>query len=110
MFAFNVTGEIDEMRRRHDLVLELGGTCVMVNLTGAGLAGVLALRRHAALPIHAHRNGWGALTPLPVARLRLRRLGEDLAARRRRPHARQRPAQQVLRARRERRPPPPAPA
>ncbi len=30
MFAFNVTGEVDEMRRRHDLVLELGGTCVMV--------------------------------------------------------------------------------
>jgi ribulose-bisphosphate carboxylase large chain len=66
MFAFNLTGEIDEMRRRHDLVLELGGTCVMVNLTGAGLAGLLALRRHAALPIHAHRNGWGALSRAPA--------------------------------------------
>ncbi len=65
MFAFNVTGEIDEMRRRHDLVLELGGTCVMANLTGVGLSGLLALRRHAALPIHAHRNGWGALTRCP---------------------------------------------
>jgi ribulose-bisphosphate carboxylase large chain len=66
MFAFNVTGEIDEMRRRHDLVLELGGTCVMANLTGVGLSGLLALRRHAALPIHAHRNGWGALTRCPA--------------------------------------------
>jgi ribulose-bisphosphate carboxylase large chain len=66
MFAFNVTGEIDEMRRRHDLVRALGGTCVMVNLTGAGLAGLLALRRHADLPIHAHRNGWGALTRCPA--------------------------------------------
>ncbi len=66
MFAFNITGEIDEMRRRHDLVLELGGTCVMVNLTGVGLTGLLALRRHAALPIHAHRNGWGALTRAPA--------------------------------------------
>ena len=65
MFAFNVTGEIDEMRRRHDLVLALGGTCVMANLTGVGLSGFLALRRHAALPIHAHRNGWGALTRCP---------------------------------------------
>lgn len=65
MYAFNITGEIDEMRRRHDLVLDLGGTCVMVNLTGAGLSGVLALRRHAALPLHAHRNGWGALTRCP---------------------------------------------
>jgi ribulose-bisphosphate carboxylase large chain len=66
MFAFNLTGEIDEMRRRHDLVLELGGTCVMANLTGVGLSGLLALRRHAALPIHAHRNGWGALTRCPA--------------------------------------------
>ena len=54
------------MRRRHDLVLELGGTCVMVNLTGVGLTGLLALRRHAALPIHAHRNGWGALSRSPA--------------------------------------------
>jgi ribulose-bisphosphate carboxylase large chain len=66
MFAFNLTGEIDEMRRRHDLVLGLGGTCVMANLTGVGLSGFLALRRHAALPIHAHRNGWGALSRAPA--------------------------------------------
>lgn len=66
MYAFNITGEIDEMRRRHDRVLELGGTCVMVNLTGVGLSGLLALRRHAVLPIHAHRNGWGALSRAPA--------------------------------------------
>ncbi|MBB5221846.1 ribulose-bisphosphate carboxylase large chain [Amaricoccus macauensis] len=65
MFAFNVTGEIDEMRRNHDLVLALGGTCVMANLTGVGLSGFLALARHSELPIHAHRNGWGALTRCP---------------------------------------------
>jgi ribulose-bisphosphate carboxylase large chain len=66
MFAFNLTGEIDEMRRRHDLVLSLGGTCVMANLTGVGLSGMLALARHTELPIHAHRNGWGALTRAPA--------------------------------------------
>lgn len=66
MFAFNITGEVDEMRRRHDLVLSLGGTCVMANLTGVGLSGFLALRRHAALPIHAHRSGWGAFTRFPM--------------------------------------------
>jgi ribulose-bisphosphate carboxylase large chain len=66
MFAFNVTGEIDEMRRRHDLVLALGGTCVMANLTGVGLSGFLSLARHSALPIHAHRNGWGALSRAPA--------------------------------------------
>jgi ribulose-bisphosphate carboxylase large chain len=66
MVAFNLTGEIDEMRRRHDLVLALGGTCVMVSLNSVGLVGMLALRRHAALPIHAHRNGWGALSRCPA--------------------------------------------
>ena len=66
MFAFNVTGEVDEMRRRHDLVLALGGTCVMASIHSVGLTGLLALRRHAQLPIHAHRNGWGALSRHPM--------------------------------------------
>ena len=38
MFAFNLTGEIDEMRRRHDLVESLGGTCVMASLNSVGVA------------------------------------------------------------------------
>ncbi|RVT86668.1 ribulose 1,5-bisphosphate carboxylase [Rhodobacteraceae bacterium CCMM004] len=62
MFAFNLTGEVDEMRARHDLVLEHGGTCVMVSLNSVGLAGMLALSRGSELPIHAHRNGWGYLS------------------------------------------------
>lgn len=66
MFAFNVTGEVDEMRRRHDLVAELGGTCVMVSLNSVGVTGLLALARHSRLPIHAHRNGWGALSRHPM--------------------------------------------
>ena len=93
MFAFNLTGEVDEMRRRHDLVRDAGGTCVMVSLNRVGLAGLLALRRHAALPIHAHRNGWGYLSPPPRARLvDYAAWSEALAAGRRRPPARQRPA------------------
>lgn len=66
MVAFNLTGEVDEMRRRHDLVLREGGTCVMVSLNSVGLTGLLALRRHAQLPIHAHRNGWGYLNRHPA--------------------------------------------
>lgn len=66
MFAFNVTGEIDEMRNRHDLVQALGGTCVMVSLNSVGLSGMIALGRHSQLPIHAHRNGWGYLTRAPM--------------------------------------------
>lgn len=66
MYAFNITGELDEMRRRHDLVDTLGGTCVMVSLNSVGLVGMVELRRHARLPIHAHRNGWGYLSRAPM--------------------------------------------
>ena len=100
MYAFNISGSIDEMLRRHDAVLAAGGTCVMVSVNWVGFAGVEHLRRHARLPIHGHRNGWGALTRHPGARLRLRGLPEAVAARRRRPPARQRHPQQVLGARR----------
>lgn len=73
MVAFNLTGEIDEMRRRHDFVLARGGTCVMVSLNAVGWSGMLGLGRHTQLPVHAHRTGWGALT-------RASALGWDYAA------------------------------
>lgn len=65
MYAFNLTGEIDEMLRRHDAVLEAGGTCVMASLNHVGAPAVAHLRRHSQLPIHGHRNGWGMLTREP---------------------------------------------
>jgi ribulose-bisphosphate carboxylase large chain len=65
MVAFNLTGDLDQMRRRHDLVLAEGGTCVMVVLNSVGLVGFHELRRHAQLPIHAHRAGWGYLSRSP---------------------------------------------
>ncbi|NBE09561.1 ribulose-bisphosphate carboxylase large subunit family protein [Paragemmobacter ruber] len=73
MYAFNLTGEVDEMRARHDLILSLGGTCIMASANSIGLTGMLALRRHAQLPIHTHRNGWGYLSRHPG-------LGFDYAA------------------------------
>jgi ribulose-bisphosphate carboxylase large chain len=66
MFAFNLTGDLDQMRRRHDLVRDLGGTCIMASLNSVGLVGMLELRRHSELPIHAHRNGWGYLSRHPL--------------------------------------------
>jgi ribulose-bisphosphate carboxylase large chain len=66
MYAFNITGDIDQMLRNHDIVLASGGTCVMVSLNSVGLTGFAHLRRHCQVPIHAHRNGWGALTRCPV--------------------------------------------
>jgi len=59
MYAANITGEIDQMLRRHDLVVASGGTCVMVSVNSVGLPAMVALRRHAQVAIHGHRNGWG---------------------------------------------------
>lgn len=66
MVAFNLTGELEQMKRRHDLVLREGGSCVMLSLNSVGLVGLCELRRHSQLPIHAHRNGWGTLTRCPA--------------------------------------------
>ncbi|CAG4894244.1 ribulose-bisphosphate carboxylase large subunit family protein [Paraburkholderia gardini] len=65
MVAFNLTGDLDQMRRRHDLVLAEGGTCVMAVLNSVGLVGLHELRRHSQLPVHAHRAGWGYLSRCP---------------------------------------------
>ena len=66
MYAFNLTGEIDQMRARHDLLLAAGATCTMVSLNSVGLTGLIALSRHSQLPIHGHRNGWGSLSRHPA--------------------------------------------
>jgi len=60
MYAYNITGSVEQMLRRHDAVLAAGGTCVMVNVNAVGLAGLQAVREHSALPIHGHPAGWGA--------------------------------------------------
>lgn len=62
MYAFNLTGDMDEMRRRHDKLVSAGATCLMVSLNSVGMAGFVALRSFSQLPIHAHRNGWGYLS------------------------------------------------
>jgi ribulose-bisphosphate carboxylase large chain len=52
MYAANITGEIDEMLRRHDQVVAHGGTCVMVSIHSVGLPALTELRRHCAVAIH----------------------------------------------------------
>lgn len=67
MYAFNVTdGDPEQMVRNHDAVVAAGGTCIMVSVAQVGLSGFLYLRKRSQLPIHAHRNGWGALTRAPM--------------------------------------------
>jgi ribulose-bisphosphate carboxylase large chain len=66
VYAFNITGEIDEMIRRHDEVAAAGGTCVMVSMNSIGLPALTALRKHSQLAIHGHRNGWGMYARSPA--------------------------------------------
>jgi ribulose-bisphosphate carboxylase large chain len=66
MFAFNLSGDLDQMRRRHDLLLAHGATCLMASLNSVGLVGMIELARFSQLPIHAHRNGWGYLSRHPL--------------------------------------------
>lgn len=65
MYAINISGSVDEMLRRQDAVMEAGGTCVMLCLNWIGHSAVEHIRKHAQLPIHGHRNGWGAFTRCP---------------------------------------------
>jgi ribulose-bisphosphate carboxylase large chain len=66
MYAFNITGEYDELKRNHELVVKAGGTCVMVSILSIGLSGLAALNRYCEVPIHGHRNQWGMLTRCPL--------------------------------------------
>ena len=66
MYAFNISGEVDEMLRRYEYVVRSGGTCAMVSINSVGLAGTRKICDQRALAIHGHRNGWGMLTRHPL--------------------------------------------
>ena len=66
MVAFNISDEVDAMRRHADLVEREGGSCVMVSLNACGLSAVQTLRRHTPLALHGHRNGYGAMSRHPL--------------------------------------------
>ena len=61
-----------------------------------------ALRRHAQVAIHGHRNGWGMLSRSHATGMSFIALSKILAACRHRPRPREWPAQQILRRRCER--------
>mgnify|MGYP000873491073 CR=1 FL=1 len=65
MVAFNISDEVDAMRRHADLVEREGGDCVMASLNWCGLSAVQALRRSTPLALHGHRNGFGAFSRHP---------------------------------------------
>ncbi len=66
MYAFNLSGEIDEMLSRYETVVQHGGTCAMISINSVGLSAVKKICDQRQLAIHAHRNGWGMLTRHPL--------------------------------------------
>ncbi|TGQ68440.1 MAG: ribulose 1,5-bisphosphate carboxylase [Mesorhizobium sp.] len=66
MYAFGIShADPDEMMRNHDLVVEAGGNCAVVNINSIGFGGMAYLRKRSELVLHAHRNGWDILTRHP---------------------------------------------
>jgi ribulose-bisphosphate carboxylase large chain len=66
MYAANLTGDIDQMLRRHDHIVASGGTCLMVSMNSIGLPAMKVLRAHSQLVVHGHRNGWGMMGRSPA--------------------------------------------
>jgi ribulose-bisphosphate carboxylase large chain len=66
MYAFNISGEVDEMLHRYEYIIKAGGICAMVSINSVGLAGTKKICDIGELAIHAHRNGWGMLTRHPL--------------------------------------------
>ncbi|HEY6505342.1 MAG TPA: ribulose-bisphosphate carboxylase large subunit family protein [Chitinophagaceae bacterium] len=66
MYAFNISGEVDEMLQRYEKIVNSGGTCAMVSINSVGLSATKKICDQRQLAIHAHRNGWGMLTRHPL--------------------------------------------
>lgn len=66
MYAFNISGELDEMQRNYEKVVQSGGTCAMISLNSVGISAMKKIADNRALAIHGHRNGWGMLTRHPL--------------------------------------------
>jgi ribulose-bisphosphate carboxylase large chain len=66
MFAFNISGELDEMLYRYENIINSGGGCAMISINSVGLSAVKRICDQRHLAIHAHRNGWGMLTRHPL--------------------------------------------
>jgi ribulose-bisphosphate carboxylase large chain len=66
MYAWGISAaDPDEMMRNHDIVLNAGGNCAVVNINSIGMGAFAFLRKRSGLVLHAHRNGWDLLTRHP---------------------------------------------
>ncbi len=67
MYAFGISStDPDELVRNHDMVVEAGGNCAVVNINSVGMGAFHFLRKRSNIVLHAHRNGWDMLTRHPA--------------------------------------------
>lgn len=66
MYAFNISGEVDEMRQRYETIVNAGGTCAMISLNSVGISATKKIGSMGELAVHGHRNGWGMMTRHPL--------------------------------------------
>ncbi|SDH18321.1 RuBisCO large subunit C-terminal-like domain-containing protein [Agrococcus jejuensis] len=60
LYAANITGDLANLERRHDLAVEAGTGCVMLAIPVMGVPSLELLRTFASVPIHGHRAGLAA--------------------------------------------------
>lgn len=67
IYVPNITsGDFDEMIKRADLIKDLGGNCLMIDILSAGMTAVQTIRKkYPSMIIHGHRAGHGAQTIFP---------------------------------------------
>ncbi|PJJ55373.1 RuBisCO large subunit C-terminal-like domain-containing protein [Compostimonas suwonensis] len=65
MYALNITGDLDDMLRRAELVEKAGGSSIMVVLPAVGFAALEYIRRRTPLAIHTHRAGFQSISRTP---------------------------------------------
>ena len=66
MMAFNISDDLDCMRRHAELIEQEEGTCAMASLNYCGFSAIQSLRSSTPLAIHGHRNGFGAVSRHPM--------------------------------------------
>lgn len=65
MYAFNISGDLETMKRNYETIVKAGGTCAMLSINSVGWVAAKEVCDWGVLSIHGHRNGWGMLNRHP---------------------------------------------
>lgn len=66
MYAYNISGDIDQMQSQYEWIVKHGGSCAMISINSVGWAATKKISEMGELSIHGHRNGYGMLNRHPL--------------------------------------------